>query len=90
MKSMRAISLVAIVLILVVALALPAFAAKNCWGVVTSQRAVAEGDMGEHSSSFDEPRLGLGNVTRLFEFDHISELGTFLASVDGIEATGCD
>ncbi|MGH8913102.1 MAG: hypothetical protein ACRDZM_01145, partial [Acidimicrobiia bacterium] len=60
------------------------------WGVVTSQRAVAEGDMGEHSSSFYEPRLGLGNVARLFEFDHVSELGVFLATVDGIEATSCD
>jgi len=77
---------------LVMALAAPAMgASKNCWGVVTSQRAVAERGIGTHSSSFaGEPRLGLGNVARLFNFDHISDLGALLATLDGIEATACD
>lgn len=64
---------------------------KNCWGVVTSQRAVAEGDVGEHSSSFGgEPRLGLGNVAEALGFDHVSDLGAFLATVDEVEATTCE
>lgn len=90
MRYSRPLILMAIVIALVIALASPAFAAKNCWGVVTSQRAVTAGDIGEHSSDQDEPRLGLGNVTRLFGFNHISELGTFLAGLDEIPETHCD
>lgn len=69
----------------------PAFAddGRNCWGTVTSQRASTVHDIGEHSASQSEPRLGLGNVARLFGFDHVSELGSFLASVDGLDATQC-
>ena len=79
------------VAVLMLVATVPALGAKNCWGVVTSQRAVAEGDIGSHSSSFaGEPRLGLGNVARAFEFDHVSDLGAFLASVDEIEATACE
>ncbi len=79
---------------LITALALPALAAQpanpNCWGVVSSQRA-QQGGLGEHSSSFDEPRLGLGNVARLVlgEGAHVSDLGTALAGLDEIEATSC-
>jgi hypothetical protein len=71
--------------------AAPAFAAdgQNCWGVVTSQRASTFHDIGQHSSSQSEPRLGLGNVARLFGFDSVGELGSFLASVDGADATHC-
>lgn len=61
----------------------------NCWGVVTSQAAVAVGGIGEHASGQTEPRLGLGNLVRVLGFDHISDLGSFLAMVDGIEATQC-
>jgi hypothetical protein len=69
----------------------PAFAddGRNCWGTVTSQRASTVHDVGEHSSSQSEPRLGLGNVARLFGFEHVSDLGSFLASVDGLDATQC-
>ena len=91
-RSMRIIvpSLI-LALMLVAVTFVPAFAdnGKNCWGVVTSQRASTYHDLGEHSSSQSEPRLGLGNVARLFGFDHVSELGSFLASVDGLEATQC-
>ena len=62
---------------------------RNCWGTVTSQRASTVHDIGQHSSSQSEPRLGLGNVARLFGFEHVSDLGSFLASVDGLEATQC-
>jgi hypothetical protein len=69
----------------------PAFAddGRNCWGTVTAQRASTVHDVGEHSSSQSEPRLGLGNVARLFGFAHVSDLGSFLASVDELDATQC-
>ena len=69
----------------------PAFAddGSNCWGMVTSQRASTVHDIGQHTSSQSEPRLGLGNVARLFGFSSVGELGSFLASVDELDATQC-
>jgi hypothetical protein len=63
----------------------------NCLGVVTAQRAVAKHDIGEHASSQDEPRLGLGNVTRLLLGDdaHIGGLGSLLGVIDEDPATNC-
>lgn len=63
----------------------------NCLGVVTSQRAVANHDIGEHASSQEEPRLGLGNVTRLLLGDDatMGDLGSFLGMIDGDPATNC-
>ncbi|HEU4491091.1 MAG TPA: hypothetical protein VFR74_09485 [Jiangellales bacterium] len=63
----------------------------ECLGVVTSQRAVAHHDIGEHASSQEEPRLGLGNVTRLLLGDdaHIGDLGSLLGEIDGDPATSC-
>ncbi len=63
----------------------------NCLGVVTSQRAVAHHDIGEHASAQEEPRLGLGNVTRLVlgPDAHIGDLGAFLGQIDGDPATNC-
>ncbi len=63
----------------------------NCLGVVTSQRAVAHHDIGEHASAQEEPRLGLGNVTRLLlgPDAHIGDLGAFLGQIDGDSATNC-
>ena len=67
----------------------------NCWGVVTSQRATTEHDIGQHASSQDEPRLGLANVARLLyelgltDGPHVSDLGSFLAEMDGLDATHC-
>lgn len=83
-------SLILALMLLAVSVA-PAFAddGRNCWGTVTAQRASTVHDIGEHSASQSEPRLGLGNVARLFGFDHVSELGSFLASVDGLDATYC-
>ncbi len=78
-------------LMLLVVSAAPAFAAGDsyCWGVVTSQRASTFHDIGQHASSQSEPRLGLGNVARLFGFDSVGELGSFLASVVGTDVTYC-
>jgi len=74
-------------------LAGPAVAAEadgsNCWGVVSAQAARSDGGLGSHSSSFDEPRLGIGNVARLFGADGPGGLGTLLASIDGNDATYC-
>jgi hypothetical protein len=63
----------------------------NCLGVVTAQRAVANHDIGEHASAQEEPRLGLGNVTRLILGDdaHIGDLGAFLGEIDEDAATNC-
>ena len=61
---------------------------KDCWGVVSAQRA-RTGGLGEHSSQQETPRLGLGNLSRILGFDHISEMGSFLAGVDGIPETEC-
>ena len=98
-KKMKAWVVLAIMSLLTAGLTTPALAAKpanpNCWGVVTSQRATTLGDIGEHASSQDVPRLGLGNVARLFVElgllieGHVSDLGTFLAEIDGIAATEC-
>jgi hypothetical protein len=66
-------------------------ATANCLGVVTSQRAVAHHDIGQHASSQEEPRLGLGNVARqvLGEDAHVGDLGAFLGEIDGDDATHC-
>jgi len=68
---------------------------KNCWGVVSSQLAHVEGGIGEHASSQSTPRLGLGNVARLF-FDlgliddpSVSDLGSLLAQLDEYDETVC-
>lgn len=62
----------------------------DCWGIVTSQRASDEpGSVGEHASSEPVPRAGLANIAQSLGFDHLGEFGSFLAEVDGIEATHC-
>jgi hypothetical protein len=70
-----------------------AFAAtpQSCWGTVTMQRAVNFGDVGTHSSAQSEPRLGLGNVARLFlgPDGKVYQLGSLLASIDGLAETSC-
>ena len=88
----RALALVgAVGIVASIALATPAVAAEgsNCWGVVSAQAARSDGGLGAHSSSFDEPRLGLGNVARLFMVDGPGGLGSLLASIDGNDATHC-
>jgi hypothetical protein len=62
----------------------------ECWGVVTSQRASTEFDVGAHSSAQSEPRLGLGNVADLLTGSHQpGALGSLLASIDELDATHC-
>lgn len=61
----------------------------ECWGKVTAQRASTVHDIGQHASNQTEPRAGLGNLARQLGFEHVSEMGSFLATVDGVEATQC-
>ena len=86
-------------------LAIPAIAMAdgpanpNCWGVVTSQLATntPPGTVGAHASDpipdqpgRETPRLGLHNVaTELFGLEHVSQLGTLLATIDQVDATQC-
>ena len=68
---------------------------NNCWGVVSAQLAQVEGGIGQHSSSQATPRLGLGNVARLFydmgliDSPTVSDLGSLLASLDEYDETVC-
>jgi hypothetical protein len=68
---------------------------KNCWGVVSSQLAQVEGGIGGHTSSQATPRLGLGNVARLFydmgliDDPSVSSLGSLLAQLDEYDETVC-
>jgi hypothetical protein len=61
---------------------------NNCWGVVTSQRASTEHDIGAHASAQDEPRAGLGNLAQDLGIS-VGEVGAFLATIDGLPATHC-
>jgi len=64
---------------------------ESCWGVVSAQLAQYSGGLGGHISEQSEPRLGLGNVARLFlgPDGKVYELGMLLASIDGIDETYC-
>ena len=43
----------------------------SCFGAGASQLAQSStGAMGDHASSFDSPRLGIGNVAELFTGTH--------------------
>jgi hypothetical protein len=64
---------------------------QSCFGIASGQRASTLHDTGEHASSFDEPRLGIGQlVFKVLGFDSIGAAGSFLAGIDGIDATFCD
>lgn len=63
---------------------------NNCFGLASGQRASTLHDTGEHASSFDEPRTGIGNLAfRVFGLDSVGEAGAILAEADGIDATNC-
>jgi hypothetical protein len=69
--------LVAIVVLVIGTVAFPAAALAaspdnpSCWGAATRDFAQsATGAMGQHASSFDSPRLGIGNVAFLFTDTH--------------------
>jgi hypothetical protein len=93
-KKMTKIRVLGVAALVALALALPQAAwagpgTNDCWGKVTSQRASTEHDIGEHASAQEEPRMGLGNTARAFGFGSVGELGSFLASIDELDATSC-
>jgi hypothetical protein len=71
-----------------VATAAPASA--SCWGQASATFA-HEGKMGEHSSSFETPRLGLRNLARSLnpEDDSMQALGRFVATASGYDIDAC-
>lgn len=76
---------------------------QSCFGIAAAQRAsttelvggVDENGLGTHTSSFDEPRVGIGNIVFRdalglgLSFSSVGEAGSALASIDGIAATHC-
>ena len=69
--------LAAIVILVVGTMAFPALALAaepvnpSCWGAASADFArSAPGALGQHASSFDSPRLGIGNVALLFTGTH--------------------
>jgi hypothetical protein len=65
-----------------------------CWG--QASRAFAQmGEMGEHSSSFPTPRLGLRNLARalydegVLPDDSMQSLGAFVARTLGLSIDAC-
>lgn len=69
-------------------------AEEACWGQVSSALAQL-GDMGEHSSAQETPRLGLRNVARalhaegILEDDSMQALGSYVADSLGLEVDAC-
>jgi hypothetical protein len=94
-KRVLLLALVTMLALMVPGAAFAGTTPKNCWGVVSSQRARIEGGLGQHSSSQSTPRLGLGNVARLFynlgliANPHVSDLGALLAQLDEFDETVC-
>jgi hypothetical protein len=89
--------------VLVVAMALPAWAAEeekepgkpdhpNCWGTVVSEVATTTHTVGEHSSSQEEPRQGVGNVARTdgADGDHPGDHGRFVGGQMGLVDDSCN
>lgn len=65
-----------------------------CWGQASAVFAQM-GEMGEHSSSFDTPRVGLRNLARMLyergdiEDDTMQALGAFVAAALGLSIDAC-
>lgn len=67
---------------------------KACWGQATKVFAQS-GQMGEHASRQDNPRLGLRNLARalyeqgILEDDTMQALGAFVAGELGLSIEAC-
>lgn len=79
-----------------IAMAGPGSAASDnsCWGQASAAFAQL-GQMGEHSSSFETPRLGLRNLARdlysqgVLPDDSMQSLGAFVAEAEGLSIEAC-
>ena len=68
----------------------PNTSTQSCFGIASGQRASTLHDVGEHASSFGEPRIGIGNLTfRVLGFDSVGAFGSAIAAIDDIDATHC-
>lgn len=94
MKKMIVVVLVVLLLVLSV---VPAFAApspKSCWGQASAVFAQM-GEMGEHSSQFATPRVGLRNLARalyadgVIADDSMQALGQFVTDALGLTIEAC-
>jgi hypothetical protein len=69
-------------------------ASQSCWGQASAAFAQM-GAMGEHSSSFETPRLGLRNLARalyeqgLIPDDSMQALGVFVVDELGLSVEAC-
>ena len=96
MKLLRAGLVTIAVVASSIAMASPGSAASDnaCWGQASAVFAQM-GKMGEHSSSFESPRLGLRNLARdLYSKDMLPDaslqsLGAFVAQADGLAIDAC-
>jgi hypothetical protein len=96
MKKLLIPPLILILLVTMLLSAAPVNAQSNnaCWGQASKVFAQM-GAMGEHSSSFDTPRLGLRNLARalydqgVIESDTMQALGQFVASELGLDIEAC-
>jgi hypothetical protein len=66
----------------------------ECWGQATKAFA-ATGEMGEHSASFETPRLGIRNLAReladagIIPDDSMAALGVFVVTDLGLTVEAC-
>jgi hypothetical protein len=67
---------------------------KSCWGQASAVFA-RMGEMGEHSSQFPTPRIGLRNLARslydagLIPDDSMQALGVFVSDALGLSIDAC-
>ena len=93
----RIITLLAAGSLAVGLMAAPALAdpAPSCWGQASAVFAQT-GIMGEHSSSFDTPRLGIRNLARaladagVIPDDSMAALGVFVSDELGLDVEACN
>jgi hypothetical protein len=96
MKTFLATLLVAVMIVLGSVSALASSPSSDaCWGQASAVFAQM-GEMGEHSSSYDTPRLGLRNLARLLynqgviADDSMATLGQFVANALGMDIDACN
>jgi hypothetical protein len=82
--------------LIVGATATPAAATSpSCWGQASAAFAQT-GEMGEHASSYESPRLGLRNLARalhelgIIADDSMQALGAFVAEAEGLAVEACE
>jgi hypothetical protein len=92
-----ATAVAALVMTLAISISGPVQAQANenaCWGQASAVFAQM-GEMGEHSSQFPTPRLGLRNLARLLyeagilPDDTMQSLGAFVADELGLSISAC-